>query len=131
MPAGGEIMRRSLIALGTVAALAGGPPPAGAHHLTEKYIPVGVYSNVEGRNTTLGTIDSVDRDARIVTIATGNGKKTAQIDDDTRIWLDRSPIKKKNLDGGFGDLLVGSMAEMKTLEGEPPRCAWIKVRITQ
>ena len=100
---------------------------AGAHQMTEKYIPVGMYPQLDSQYTTNGSIEAVNAGQNTVTI----GGKTAKVTDRTLIWLDRSLLKEKNVDGSFGDLREGLKAEFKLADPNGDVAKWVKVQIKQ
>lgn len=100
---------------------------ASAHQMTEKYIPVGMYPQLYSQYTTGGTIEAVNTEQNIVTI----GGKTVKVTDKTLIWLDRSLIKQKNVNGNFSDLREGLKAEYKLANLGDDVAKWVKVQITQ
>jgi hypothetical protein len=99
---------------------------------TERYIPIGQSPGVSRTHTWIGEITEVDARARTVTIADSAGTHTVQITEKTRIWLDRSKLKKTNLTGRFADLQKGRMVEVKYESPERRDAAdWVKVEIAR
>ena len=98
-----------------------------AHQMTEKYIPVGMYPQLDSQYTTYGTIEAVNTGQNTVTIS----GKTAKVTDKTLIWLDRSQLKQKSVNGSFGDLREGLKAEFKLADPDSDVAKWVKVQITQ
>ena len=100
---------------------------ADAHQMTEKYIPVGMYPQLDSQYTTYGIIEAVNTEQNTVTI---NGK-TAKVTDKTLIWLDQSLLKQKNVNGSFSDCREGMKAEFKLVDPDGDAAKWMKLQITQ
>lgn len=100
---------------------------AGAHQMTEKYIPVGMYPQLDSQYTVYGTIEAANANENTVTIK----GKTVKITDKTFIWLDRSLLKQKNVNGSFSDMSVGMKAEFKLADPDGDVAKWVKCQITQ
>lgn len=100
---------------------------AGAHQMTEKYIPVGMYPQLDSQYTVYGTIEAANANENTVTIK----GKTVKITDKTFIWLDRSLLKQKNVNGSFSDMRVGMKAEFKLADPDGDVAKWVKCQITQ
>ncbi len=125
-------MRTLLSGCAIVVAMLCGTSFAHGQKATEQYIPIGQSPGVSGKYTSLGSITDVNPLTRTITIADSAGPKTVQITDTTRIWLDRSKLKKSNTSGRFADLQKGRRVEAKY--GYPDRrqfAEWVKVEITQ
>ena len=102
-------------------------PTIDAHQMTEKYIPVGMYPQLDSEYITYGTIDAVNTEQKTVTI---NGK-TAKVTNKTLIWQDRSLLKQKNIKGSFSDLHEGLKAEFKLVAPDSDVAKWVKVQVSQ
>lgn len=100
---------------------------AGAHQMTEKYIPVGMYPQLDSQYTIYGTIEAANTEQNTVTIK----GKTVKVTDKTFIWLDRSLLKQKNVNGSFNDMRVGMKAEFKLADPDGDVAKWVKCQITQ
>ncbi|MDH3712920.1 MAG: hypothetical protein OET44_03620 [Gammaproteobacteria bacterium] len=98
---------------------------AGAHPMTEKYIPVGAYPNWD-RGTVRGTLESVDQAEKSIVVRTSKGLERAILGETTKIWLDRSSMRKVNLDGSLSDLRAGQEIEVRR-DGEYG--LWIKMKV--
>lgn len=107
-------------------------PYAGhGHEMTEKYIPVGAYPELAGKYKGVGTIMSVNERARTFILKVDSGVQEFEVTDRTKIWLDKSLLKKTNVDGIFSDLKTGLKAEVSVFGPRQMRVAkWLKVQIT-
>jgi len=125
-------MRRLFGACSIVVALLWGTSFAHGQKSTERYIPIGQSPGLSGKYTSLGLLTDVNAQTRSITIADSTGPKTIRITDTTRIWLDRSKIKKSNLMGRFTDLVKGRRVEAKYQYPDRKDVAeWVKVEISQ
>ena len=53
---------------------------------------------------------------------------TIEIPNDARIWIDRSKLKRTNLNGGFTDFMAGRTIEVGFVDPNRKRVVdWIKV----
>jgi len=124
--------RRLLGGCAFVVALLCGTSYAHGQKATERYIPIGQSPGLSGKYTSIGLITDVNTRARTITIADSAGPKTVQISDTTRIWLDRSKLRKSNITGRFTDLVKGRRVEAKYQVPERGRAVeWVKVEITE
>jgi hypothetical protein len=99
---------------------------------TEIYIPIGKSPGVSVKYSLVGKIDSVDRAARSVTIGGEAGKHSARITEKTKIWLDKSEMKRTNESGSLADCQIGRMCEIKFVYKDKTRtdeAEWIKIRV--
>ncbi len=104
----------------------------GAHgqEATEIFIPIGQSPGVSGKVSMIGTLESVDRGRRTVTVSSPSGARTVAFTERTPIWLDRSLQKQPNRSGAIADLQQGRKVEIKLRKGEPkPVAEWIKVEV--
>ena len=99
---------------------------------TELYIPLGRSPGVSNKSSFIGTIQAYDAGRRIVTLSGEADTITVSITERTRIWLDRSKLKKRNLVGDTSALLVGRRTEVKFENAGRKQIAdWIKVEVTR
>lgn len=118
------ILSRTLVLLAAL----GGLPPAHGQEATERYIPLGQSPGVSGKLTSIGEIVEVAARARTVTITEPSGRHTLKVTDKTRIWIDRSRLKRTSLTGTFGDLQKGRLVEVKYEDPASREVAdWVKV----
>lgn len=125
-------MRRLLGGCAFVVALLIGTSHAHGQKSTERYIPIGQSPGLSGKYTSIGLITDVNTRTRTITIADTAGPKTVQIADTTRIWLDRSKLRKSNISGRFTDLVKGRRVEAKYQYPQRGQAVeWVKVEITE
>lgn len=104
----------------------------GAQETTERYIPVGMSPGVSGVSAVIGTVVAADEPSRTITVQVeGEAEpRTVPVTPDTRIWLDRSPLREVNTVGSFADVTVGRTVEVKYVDPEPREAAdWVKVLV--
>ncbi|ADE14500.1 conserved hypothetical protein [Nitrosococcus halophilus Nc 4] len=102
-----------------------------SHERYEKFIPLGYSPGLSEKYTTIGSIVATDEDEKTVTVSTDSESHIYRVNENTKIWLDRSQIKARNLDGSFTDLKEGLNVEIRTDPAEDKAVAkWIKVQIT-
>lgn len=102
---------------------------AGAHPATERYIPIGYWSSVGVGGTYLGSVTAVAAKATSLSFVEGGVSKSIRITDDTRIYVDRSHLGKKNTTGSRADLRAGRTMEIRL--AKDGTAAWIKVRAAE
>lgn len=125
-------MRATLGGLGVAITLLCAGSSAQGQKATERFIPIGQSPGVSQKYASIGPISDVNARDQTVTIAEPAGPRTIRISKKTRIWLDRTPIKRPNLTGRFADLKIGRRAEVKYEDPERRQVAdWVKVEITE
>jgi hypothetical protein len=124
-------MRRLGFALTALALVAGAP--ALAHRATERYIPIGASPGVSGKVTYIGVVESMDRAARTVRVKDGERSLGMTCNEKTRFWLDRSKLRKTNLEGSIADCQPGRRIEIRFVDDdrEAAVAAWVKIEITE
>jgi hypothetical protein len=98
---------------------------------TEMLIPIGKSPGVSGISSVVGTIASCEPASGIVTISTEKEQHTATLTEETKIWLDRSAVKKGGALGSRSDCQKGRRSEVKYVyEGQTrsARAEWIKIQ---
>lgn len=108
-----------------------GSPLAHGQKAVERFIPLGQSPGLSGTVTVMGTVEAVDARARRITIDSPGEASRATVTDDTRIWLDRSRLRRPVRNGSFQDLRPGLPVEVKYREdAERGRgeAEWIKVQ---
>jgi hypothetical protein len=116
------------LALSLLAAI----PSTQAQRETERYIPIGQSPGLSQRQTTIAEIAEVDARAQTITVTDPAGRRTLKIGPTTRIWLDRSKLKRTNLTGSFADLRTGRRVEVKYTDPSGGEFAdWVKVEVTE
>ena len=104
---------------------------ATAQQATEIYTPIGESPGLSDKVTVIGTIESVDEAGHEITIASDAERWTAEITDETHIWLDRSKVQKPNEYGAFTDLKPERRVELLYVgrqRGHDGPAEWIKVQ---
>lgn len=87
-----------------------------AQKSTELYIPIGRSPGLSAQGKTItGTVTKVDGDTITV------GAHTIRVTADTKIFLDRSAVKKISSYGSRSDIKLGAFVESYTSE-------WLKIR---
>jgi hypothetical protein len=123
-------MLNRYVTLAIVVVALGGTLEASGQQATEMFIPIGQSPGLSGKESLIGTLESVDRGKGLVTITSPSGSQTVRFTDRTLIWLDRSLQKQPNQNGAIADLQQGRKVEIKLRKGEPKAVAeWIKVQI--
>jgi hypothetical protein len=99
---------------------------------TEQFIPLGKSPGVSFRRTIIGNIEMIDPGKQTVTVAIDGKRHTVRVSDQTKIWLDRTPLNRSNISGAFSDLQAGRKIEVKFAD-EPKRevAEWIKIEMTE
>lgn len=99
-----------------------------AQKTTEQFIPVGKSPGVSGISSYIGELQEVDPEKRTITVVGPEGERTIKTTDDTKIWLDRSLLRKANQPGRMADLQAGRRVEVKYVDAETRDTAeWIKI----
>jgi len=123
-------MLNCYLRLAIVVVSLGGAIDTFGQQATEMFIPIGQSPGLSTEGTVIGTLESMDREKRTMTIAHPTGAQTVGFTDRTMIWLDRSQQKQPNQNGTANDLQQGRRVEVKVLKGEPkPVAEWIKVQV--
>lgn len=98
------------------------------HIGTERYIPIGQSPGVSGKTSYIGQIESADVATRTMTMSSDKGTYRVRMNDETRIYVDRSSQRKTNLRGGYEDCQPGRRIEVKFRNNDPDQPAeWVKV----
>jgi hypothetical protein len=122
--------RRLAWVLCAVLALVAGS--ARAQRSTEQFIPIGLSPGISQKQTSIGTVESMNLRDLVVTVDESGTRRTVRLTPRTHIWLDRSKLKLPNLEGGPGDLQPGRRIEIKFENPVLRQVAdWVKVEITQ
>jgi hypothetical protein len=125
-------MLNRYVTLAIVVVVLGGTLEASGQQATEMFIPIGQSPGLSGKESVIGTLESVDQGKGMVTITSPSGTQTVRFTDRTLIWLDRSLQKQPNQNGAIADLQQGRKVEIKLRKGEPKAVAeWIKVQIVK
>lgn len=115
-------------ATATVLLMALAVPAAGkAQQTTEKFIPIGMSPGVSNKVSFQGEISAIDQAAKSFSLRVDGSSKTFSVSSMTRIWLDRSKVRKPNIDGSFDDLETGRWIEIRYDPDNPAVASWIKI----
>ena len=109
------------------ALMLGASAPADAQQATERYIPIGASPGVSGEYSYTGEIVAVDMSSRTITVEDEEGRRIMRVNEDTRIWLDRSQRRRPALVGDYADCEVGRRVEIMHRPDDPMVAAWIKI----
>jgi hypothetical protein len=127
---GGLAMLNRFLGLVIFIVTLGGGLAAYGQEATEIYIPIGQSPGLSEKTSLIGTLESVDRGRKTVTVSSPSGARTVALTERTSIWLDRSLQKQPNRSGAIADLQQGRKVEIKLRKGEPkPVAEWIKVQV--
>ena len=97
---------------------------------TEQYVPIGQSPGISDKYSYIGNIVSVDRDAHTLTVESDRGTKTIRVLPKTRIWLDRSKVKRTNIAASYSDCEVGRKIEVMYDHDDQDVADWIKIEAT-
>ena len=97
---------------------------------TEQYVPIGQSPGISDKFSYVGNIVSVDRDAHTLTVESDRGTKTIRVLSKTRIWLDRSKVKRTNIAASYSDCEVGRKVEVMYDHDDQDVADWIKIEAT-
>ena len=97
---------------------------------TEQYVPIGQSPGISDEYSYIGNIVSVDRDAHTLTVRGERGTKTLSVLPGTRIWLDRSNVRKSNVTASYSDCEVGRKIEVMYDHDDQDVADWIKIEAT-
>ena len=101
--------------------------PARGQQATERFVPIGQSPGQSGKTTSIGTVQSVDMQARSVTVAAEGRVISLTWTDRTRIWLDRSRQQMGAIKGMASDIQVGRRVEVQPDKKDAAQAEWIKV----
>lgn len=95
---------------------------------TERFVPIGQSPGESGKTTTLGNVQSVNAQARSMSVvAAGGGVVSIAWAERTLIWIDRSAQQLSVLNGTAADLQPGRRVEFRPEKANPGLAKWIKV----
>lgn len=103
-----------------------------AQEATEIYIPIGKSPGVSGKASVIGKIEAVNAQARTLKVNAGAASHVAKLASDTRIWLDRTQVKKPNTAGSMQNCQAGLRCEVKYKYRGAQRLEeveWIKIEV--
>ena len=98
---------------------------------TEQYIPIGKSPGITRKYSMMGEIEQYDPATKSLTVTSSSGKTGMKVTDETRIYLDRSKLRQRNIKGNFSDLQKGRKVEVKYKDPQNKTTAdWIKIEIS-
>jgi hypothetical protein len=110
---------------------------AAAQKATEIYIPIGKSPGLSGRSTVIGRVTRIGAAGaagHTITVTSPSRTWTGTIDDQTKVYLDRSGLRLPNLYGTKSDCREGALVEMK-YKGKPGEegatVEWIKIQMKE
>lgn len=122
--------RYSVLILLAAAAAFGLLNRGNAQEATEQFIPIGESPGVSGEESYLGECVAYDAEDHLLRMQGNTGTRSIRITENTRIWLDRSPIGESNIVGDPGDLVPGRRVEVRYADPDNKEVAdWVKVEI--
>jgi hypothetical protein len=98
---------------------------------TELYIPIGKSPGISGKTSVMGRVESFNPAIRTLAVNNDGTEHIARITDTTKIYLDRSKMKKTNLYGSEKDLKVGKWVEVAFEVVGRREARWIKVQFAE
>lgn len=102
-------------------------PVAKGQQTTEQFIPIGKSPGISGKYSYIGKVVAVDEDAHTIDVESDRGTKTIRVTDNTRMWLDRSKVKRTNPSASYADCQVGVTVEVMYLHDDKATADWIKI----
>ncbi len=94
---------------------------------TEQHIPIGESPGISNKYSYIGSIVSVDEQARTIVVESNRGSKTIRVTPTTRLWLDRSTSKRTNVEASYSDCEVGRQVEVMYDHDDHNVAVWIKI----
>ena len=107
-----------------------GVSSANGQQTTEQYIPIGHSPGVSDKYSYIGNIVAIDRKARTISVEDRGVIRTIKVTADTRIWLDRSKVRRENLVLDYSDCEVGFRVELMHVRDDENVADWIKIEST-
>ena len=107
-----------------------GTPVVYGQQTTEQFIPIGQSPGISNKYSYIGSIIAVDRDANTLTVESERGTKKIRVLPKTRIWLDRSKVKRTNITANYSDCEVGRTVEVMYDHDDHDVADWIKIEAT-
>jgi hypothetical protein len=107
---------------------------ADAQAATEIYIPIGRSPGLSRVHTVIGTIERVDEgsgEGHTMVVVSQGRSWTLRMTSSTRVFIDRSALRRPNGYGGHEDCRAGALVEVKPQAvggNQVAACEWIKVR---
>ncbi|HKJ50692.1 MAG TPA: hypothetical protein VKB27_04275 [Gammaproteobacteria bacterium] len=103
-------------------------PTARAQQSTERFIPIGFSPGVSNVSSYIGAVTAVDDSAQTFSLQADGETRTLRVSAETLIWLDRSKVRKTNIDAGFADIQPGRVIEVRYDAENPQMAVWVKIQ---
>jgi len=98
-----------------------------AQQTTEQFIPIGYSPGISDKYSFIGIIVDVDQDTHTIEVDSNRGQRVIKVTPMTRIWLDRSKLKRTNTVGSYSDCEVGRKVEVMHDHDNESVADWIKI----
>ncbi len=104
--------------------------PAFAQKATEMFIPIGQSAGLSGKHTLMARVQSVDANARSITLVQDTATQTVKLGVRMPLWIDRSKQQQSNSAGTLADVRPGMLAEVKFINNNRAagEAEWVKVQ---
>ena len=116
------------VALVTLLLCCGGA--AYAQKATEMFVPIGQSAGLSGKHTLTARVQSVDANARSITLIQDTTTQTVKLGAKMPLWIDRSKQQQSNSAGTLADVKPGMLAEVKFVKNNRAagEAEWVKVQ---
>jgi len=98
-----------------------------AQQAAEQFIPIGYSPGVSDKYSFIGKIIDVDQETHTIVVDSNRGQRVIKVTHMTRIWLDRSKVKRTNTVGSYSDCEVGRKVEVMQEHDNESVADWIKI----
>lgn len=93
----------------------------------EQFIPIGYSPGISDKYSFIGKIVDVDQETHTIVVDSNRGQRVIKVTPMTRIWLDRSKLKRTNTVGSYSDCEVGRKVEVMHDHDDESVADWIKI----
>ena len=94
---------------------------------TEQFIPIGYSPGISDKYSFIGKIVDIDQETHTIVVDSNRGQRVIKVTPMTRIWLDRSKVKRTNTVGSYSDCEVGRKVEVMHAHDNESVADWIKI----
>ena len=98
-----------------------------AQQAAEQFIPIGYSPGISDKYSFIGKIIDVDQETHTIVVDSNRGQQVIKVTHMTRIWLDRSKVKRTNIVGSYSDCEVGREVEVMHDHDDESVADWIKI----
>ncbi len=116
-----------LFAIFSVLVVSWSTSPVNGQQTTEQFIPIGYSPGISKEYSFIGPITAVNLEESTIIVDDARGTRTIKVTPETRIWLDRSKIKKANVVGDYSDCQPGRLVEVMYNHDDETVAVWIKI----